>query len=293
MMIAEKPKIEMHTAEEWKKINKEKEKIYSQKVKMYPQELREKIKEYKGIYSKELLEYLEALTTLEVDILKDNTYSKEQIEKLKQIELYRKIVNYNAHTISKKILSKIDEIAIDGDCLRGELRATHLLSTLFDIRFMTEPYLNFDNNIGIAFFKNEDEPEKRKKEIEKLYKRFDEEDKKENPYDPRECRQPRRRKIGGPRIPVTFPHDDWEREHTSRLESYDLALKHLESMDGLTEQQIKENELSDMIYKRFEQEYGPFENNEINRRQHENTGIQLVKKNNNVNFIKKIRYYYE
>ena len=64
-------------------------------------------------------------------------------------------------------------------------------------------------------------------------------------------------------------------------------------MDGLTEQQIKENELSDMIYKRFEQEYGPFENNEINGRQHENTGIQLVKKNNNVNFIKKIRYYYE
>ena len=35
---------------------------------------------------------------------------------------------------SKKILSKMDEIAIDGDCLRGELRATHLLSTLFDIR---------------------------------------------------------------------------------------------------------------------------------------------------------------
>ena len=65
-------------------------------------------------------------------------------------------------------------------------------------------------------------------------------------------------------------------------------------MNGLTEEQQKENELSNMIYNRFEQEYGPFDNNsEINRRQHENTGIQLVKKNNNVNFIKKIRYYYE
>lgn len=293
MITAKKPKIEMHTAEEWKKINKEKEIEYRKKLEIYPQELRKKIKKYDGIYSKELLEYLEALTTLEVDILRDNTYSKEQLLTLKQIELYRKIVNYNAHTISKKLLPKTDEIAVDGDCLRGELRATHLLSTLFDIRFMTEPYLNFDNNISIAFFQKEDEPEKRQKEIEKLYKRFDEEDKKENPYDPRECREPRRRKKGGPRIPVTLPHDDWEREHTSRLESYDLALKHLESMDGLTEQQIKENELSDMIYKIFEQEYGPFENNEINRCQHENTGIQLVKKNNNVNFIKKIRYYYE
>ena len=33
MITAEKPKIEMHTAEEWKKINEEKEKIYSQKSK--------------------------------------------------------------------------------------------------------------------------------------------------------------------------------------------------------------------------------------------------------------------
>lgn len=294
MITAKKPEIEMHTAEEWKKINEEKEKKYREKLEMYPKELREKLKEYNGIYSKELLEYLEALTTLEIDILKDNTYSKEQVEKLKQIELYRKIVNYNAHANSKKLLSEIKKIIIEGDYLTGELCAKYEFKTLFDIRFMKDPVLNPNNNISLAFFQNEDEPEKRQKEIEKLYKKFDEEANLKNPYDPRECRQPRRRKIGGPRIPVTFPYDDWEKEKTSRLEGYDLALKHLEDRKGLTEEQIKENELSNMIYNRFEQEYGPFDNNsEINRRQHENTGIQLVKKNNNVNFIKKIRYYYE
>ena len=294
MITAEKPKIEMHTAEEWKKINEEKEKKYRKKLEIYPQELREKIKKYSGIYNKELLEYLEALTSLEIDILKDNTFSKEQVEKLKQIELYRKIVNYNAHTVSKKLLTEIEKITIDGDCLTGELRALYLHKRLFDIRFMTEPFLNFDNNISIAFFQNEDEPEKREEKIKKIYKEFDKEDKKENPYDPRECRQPRKRKIGGPRIPTIYPHDEWEREHLSKLENYELALKYLEEKDGLTEQQTKENELSELIYNRFEKEYGPFDNdNEIKRNQYENTGIQLVKKNNNVNFIKKIRYDYE
>ena len=293
MIIAEKPKIEMHTAEEWKKIQQQRDEIYKQKIELYPQTLLEKINEYNEIYSKEFREYLEALVNLDIDILKDNTYSKEQLELLKQNLLFRKIINYNALTVSKNLLSNIDDkIIVVGNCLLGDLYAKDENGKLFDMRFLSE-FPEYRKEISIAFFENEDEPERRKNKIEELYKKFDEEDKLKNPYDPRECRQPRKRKIGGPRIPVIYPHDEWEKEHQSRLEEYDRQLRNLESTEDLTKEQKNSNKLSKKIYKVFEDTYGPFDDsNEIERKNHEDIGIKLVKSNNNVKFIKKIKYYY-
>ena len=295
MITAQKPKIESHTSEKWKNIQQQREEIYIKKIEMYPQTLLEQIKEYKKIYSKEFKEYLEALVNLDVDILKDNTYTKKQLELLKQNLLFRKIINYNALTVSKNLLSNIDDkIIVVGNCLLGDLYAKNKNSNckLFDIIFLQET-LEYINRISIEFLKNEDEPEKRKNKIEELYQRFDKEDSLKNPNATRESMQSRRIQVGGINIPVTCAYDEWKKEHISRLEEIDRQLRHLESTEDLTKEQKNSNKLSKKIYKVFENEYGPFnELNKVDRKNHECNGIQLVKVNNNVKFIKKIKYYY-
>ena len=295
MITKEKKVLESHTSEKWRNIQQQRDEINQKAIEIYPQTLLEKIDKYNGIYNKKFKEYLEALVTLDIDILKDTTYNKEQIELLKQNMLFRKAINYNALTVSKKLLLNIDDdIVVEGNCLLGYLYAKNKNSNskLFDIIFLQET-LEYINRISIEFLKNEDEPEKRKNKIEELYQRFDKEDSLKNPNATRESMQSRRIQVGGINIPVTCAYDEWEKEHVSKLEEIDRQLRHLESTDGLTEEQKNSNELSKKIYKVFENEYGPFnESNKVDRKNHECNGIQLVKVNNNVKFIKKIKYYY-
>ena len=76
-------------------------------------DLRTKITKYNGKYSsKEFKEYLESLLVLDIDILKDNTYNEEQIEELKKIKIFRRLINFNVYGSMRKLLSDIDECIV-------------------------------------------------------------------------------------------------------------------------------------------------------------------------------------
>ena len=73
------------------------------------EKLSNEIKEYEGICNRELLDYFEALLFLEINILNDKTYNQEQIEKLKQLEIYRRVVKYNIYGYIKTYIEKMDK----------------------------------------------------------------------------------------------------------------------------------------------------------------------------------------
>ena len=61
--------------------------LQKKKAERIPQELRQGIDDIKGIYSDELIEYLEALLSFEINIVNDNTYDEERLQVLKSLKL--------------------------------------------------------------------------------------------------------------------------------------------------------------------------------------------------------------
>lgn len=76
-------------------------------------DLRQKISKYKGKYdSKEFKEFLLALLYLDIDILRDKTYSEEQLEQLKKIRIFRRLLDYNIYGSLRKFLTSTDNSLI-------------------------------------------------------------------------------------------------------------------------------------------------------------------------------------
>lgn len=104
-------------------------------------DLKNEIKKYDEIFKKELQEYLESLLMLEINIVNEQTYSKEKLELLKEIEIFRRIIKYNIYGYAKKTLVTID----DKINIRGYYSEKHpiLIGTynnkwLFDSNFEDE-----------------------------------------------------------------------------------------------------------------------------------------------------------
>ena len=60
-------------------------------------ELNNLLTDYKSIYSKRIIEYMRSLLELETSILKNNIYDINEFKILTEVELFRKIFNYNIY----------------------------------------------------------------------------------------------------------------------------------------------------------------------------------------------------
>lgn len=71
-----------------------------------PNELLEIVNGYKGILSPEIIEYLNSLIGLEFSALREDLLSSQAMQKLTELDLYRKILIYNIYNRAVNIFAK-------------------------------------------------------------------------------------------------------------------------------------------------------------------------------------------
>lgn len=244
--------------------------FYNYELKDLLENLRNKISKYNGEYNnKEFKEYLEALLTLDIDILKDNTYTEEQIEKFKRIDIYRRLMNFNIYGSMKKFLSTIDKTIIWPSRVYEEDK-TYYLAWRDGERILD---IDLDNEKPIISLETLVESRKiryiqTKRKIEELYKNS---------------------------------KNMKEKQYKSEKKYYELMdmideIKEMLTRKELNEEQINTQKYHDWVYKKFEEEYGPFKKNyerveNIETNNAVITGTSVVKETP-VAVLKKVIEYY-
>lgn len=221
-----------------------------------PQELKEGIEKIKGLYSDELIEYLEALLSFEINIVNDNTYDEERIEVLKRLKLFRRLVDYNIFEYAKKVLKETEEkIEIQERYFEyfPNFSAQYKtinddIKTLFRTDFINEKK---GSKISFTIYQLEENEEQRKKRIKELNKLYKLESQKLNPYS----------KMTTNNTPMDFltnPYNIWEQKHEEQLQYYRLAIEELKTRKIINEEDQEELEISKKVYDVLKEAYGPF-----------------------------------
>lgn len=244
--------------------------FYNYELKELLKDLRSKISKYNGEYNnKEFKEYLEALLMLDIDILKDNTYSEAQIEKYKKIDIYRRLINFNVYGSMRKFLSTIDETIVWPSRVYTEDK-TYYLAWHDGERILD---IDLDNKKPIISLETLVESKKirytqAKKKIDVLYKKS--KIIKENSYQ--------------------------KEKHYCDLMDMINEIKDLLTRKELDEEQINTQKYLDWVYKKIEEKYGPFEKNNDKEENIETnnaiiTGTSIVKETPIATFQKRKIYY--
>lgn len=244
--------------EKQKRIITAKEIIEEQKRKaqQVPQELRKGIDDIKGIYSDELIEYLEALLSFEVNIVNDNTCNEERLEVLKRLKLFRRLVDYNVFEHTKKIIEQTDE-RIDiiqryfeyfPNFFAKYKASQENIKTLFRTNFIN---VKGGSKISFTIYKIENNEEKRKQRLEELYDLYKKEEQVKNPIIKDIDSNDEMRFL-------TNPYIKWEQQHEEKLQYYRTFINELEARKTLNEKEQIEADIEDKIYNNLKKEYGPF-----------------------------------
>lgn len=206
------------------------------------------LKKFNGIYSKELLEYLESLLMLETNIVNDNTYNGEKLELLRKIEIFKRISNYNVYECAKKTLENTGiKTKYEYDERYPILSVAHNGKLVFDSCFPHK-----DVKIEKASFIIHQlilDEDIRKQKIEELYKKYNEASKQKNPYTCNNCEEKNKH----------VKSDIWQTAHREKLSVLKEYIEILKSRKQLEEQEKNREYLSKQIYEAFQEEYGPFE----------------------------------
>lgn len=212
--------------------------------KEFIEEMQKEIKKYKGIYSKRLLDYLQALLMLEKNVIKHTTYGKEKIEILKQIELFRRVVNYNIFEYTKRILqtAEINDLKADFEYdFLPILKANYYGECIFDSKFPIEGI----ESKKVIFTLNQTEvnEELRNQRIEELYLQYEAIKNKKNTY------------------PGFISECEHEIELKKKLNSILKAIEQLKLRNKCecTSTQLMFSEKAKNVYELLEKEYGPFD----------------------------------
>lgn len=237
-----------------KRIITAKETIEEQKKKAVrtPQELRQGIEDIKGIYSDELIEYLEALLSFEINIVNDNTYDEERLEVLKRLKIFRRLVDYNVFEYAKKIIRETDErLEITNRYFEyfPNFEANYNAyiedsKTLFRTNFINE---KGGSKISFTVYQTEKNDEKTEERLEELYKIYNDEKQAINPIN-------KDNNI----ISSLDPHYLWQEKQNEKLYHYKTLIKEIKARRNLNDNEKIEEEIGNKIYETLKKEYGPF-----------------------------------
>lgn len=263
----------------------EKQKEKAQKI---PQELKAGIEKIKGIYSKELTDYLEALLSFEINIVNDNTCDKNRIEVLKRLRLFRRLVDYNVFEYAKKTIKQVDEnIDIYERYFEyfpnfvAQYKITNDdIKTLFRTDYINEKE---GSKISFTIYQLEQNEEKRRQRLDRLYKQYHFESKKINPYE----RNDKNTNF------LSDPYSIWEQCHEERKQYYRMSIKELETRKEMNKSEQIEADITKKTFDVFKKEYGSF-NEQPGTIEATDTDIKeysLVKKTPFVNIYTIKKYY--
>ena len=225
------------------------------------EKIQTEIKKYSGIYDKELLEYLKSLLMLEINIVNDKTYSKQKLELLKDIELFKRILKYNIFGYAKKTLEKAGiETTREYDENNAYIFQSYNGIPIFDACISKEDI--YEEKTKFTIYELSENKKLRNEKLEELYQKYDSISDGQNPYkDEANFKAPEssrgKRKIGYINIGKQL-FNDYEEKRKRELDLILDAIGRLETRKELTEEQKKSQEQSRKVYEAFEKEYGPF-----------------------------------
>ena len=261
--------------------------LQKKKAERIPQELRQGIDDIKGIYSDELIEYLEALLSFEINIVNDNTYDEERLQVLKRLKLFRRLVDYNVFEYAKKIIRQTDErIEISERYFEyfPNFEAnynvyTEYSKTLFRTSFINE---KGESKISFTVYQTEKNDEKIDERLEELYKIYNKEKQTINPI-----------QKDNNIISSLDPHYLWQEKQNEKIYYYRNLIKEIKARRNLNDSEQIEQELGNKIYNNLKKEYGPFseEPGIIESEKAEVKEYCLVKKTPFVNIYTIKKYY--
>lgn len=123
--------------------------------------LKEKLKSYKGIFSKEIYDYLEGLLALDISAMDKTQIDDVKLSKIKNFELYQDVSKFNNYTYVINLFSKNDSLfkisnrddlkSLEVKCNYTDTFSNTLFTynTTFDYMQYTELEINEEKRQGI------------------------------------------------------------------------------------------------------------------------------------------------
>lgn len=144
-------------------------------------ELLEIVNEYKGILSPEIIEYLNGLIRLEFSALREDLLSSQTMQKLTELDLYRKILMYNIYNRAVNIFTKEGSYLKQEGIENGTKSLTISGTDGKDNRFEVFNFSFKDKTNQIKLYNTKIDEVIRKQQIENLYKELQNIEEETNP----------------------------------------------------------------------------------------------------------------
>jgi len=244
----------MRTNDNWNKINTREELIGL-------------LKDYKGILSDSMINYLNSLIDLEFSVIRDYISDKDRVA-LSELEVYKRIAMYNIYNRALNIFKQNEselEISGNNDGIEGlEVFASlgKRSCQLFDFDYHEGPMSHSlkiprdykTMKIGnISLYQTIENAELREAELMRVLSILDRLYDEKNPY------QSSPNKYGG-------PASQWFFEHARKIETYEEKFNQLDAKKELTDEDKKEIEIKNKFHELLLEDYGltnkDFENNQ-------------------------------
>ena len=220
------------------------------------EELLELLKEYRGILSNPMQEYLNSLIELEFSVIRDYIKDKDR-EVLAELEVYKKVAIYNIYNRALNLFKMQDmQLSISGN--ENGFESLDISTSINDknVRLF---HFNYSENrslndkipdeyktmrIGtVNLYQTLESKELREKELNRVMNKLEMLYDAHNPY------PSSRKKIGG-------PSQHWSREHSFEIAEYEKLFTELDSKKELTDEDKREIEITNEIYNLLLEDYG-------------------------------------
>lgn len=220
------------------------------------EELLELLKEYRGILSNPMQDYLNSLIELEFSVIRDYIKDKDR-EVLAELEIYKKVAIYNIYNRALKLFKMKDmQLSISGnengfESLDVSTQLNDKNVRLFHFNYSENRSLNYKipdeyktMRIGtVNLYQTLESKELREKELNRVMNKLEMLYDAHNPY------PSPRKKIGG-------PSQQWSREHSLKIAEYEKLFTELDSKKELTDEDKREIEITNEIYNLLLEDYG-------------------------------------
>ena len=229
-----------------------------QKVKT-KEELLEYLKEYRGILTKPMLDYLNSLIELEFSVIREHISDCDR-KALAELEIYKKIAIYNIYNRTKNLFNQQKgDFIINGnnngyDGLSISTKLNDRKVKLFDFDYQEihssgwnipqVPYGFKTLNIGdVSLFQTIESKELREAELDRVMRTLKRLYNERNPY------PTRTRVVGG-------PGSTWEFNHARKIQEYEERFTQLDSKKELSDEDKREIEITGQIHDLLLQDFG-------------------------------------
>ena len=233
------------------------------------EELLELLKEYRGILSNTMQEYLNSLIELEFSVIRDYIKDEDR-DVLSELEVYKKVAIYNIYNRALSLFEKQDmQLSISSnengfESLDVSTQLNDKNVRLFHFNYSENRSLNDKipdeyktMRIGtVNLYQTLESKELREKELNRVMNKLEMLYDAHNPY------PSPRKKIGGPypypspRKKIGGPSQQWSREHSLDIAEYERLFTELDSKKELTDEDKREIEITNEIYNLLLEDYG-------------------------------------